>query len=78
MSGPLAPPSSGKAPPLFRPALQQPPAPMSASPKPKLVPADPALWRKAFLDLRPNVSPCPGLTGANWAATHENAVTFLD
>jgi hypothetical protein len=36
------------------------------------------LWGKAFLDLRPSVSPCPGLTGANWAAIHENAVTFLD
>jgi len=24
------------------------------------------------------MSPCPGLTGANWAAIHENAVIFLD
>jgi hypothetical protein len=51
---------------------------MSASAKPKIVPADPQLWRKAFLDLRPSVSPCPGLTGANWAAIHEQAVAFLD
>ncbi|KQO76405.1 hypothetical protein [Methylobacterium sp. Leaf88] len=51
---------------------------MSASPKPKLVPADPALWRKAFLDLRPSVSPCPGLTGTNWTAMHEAAIDFLD
>jgi hypothetical protein len=28
--------------------------------------------------LRPSVSPCPGLTGANWAAIHEQAVAFLD
>jgi hypothetical protein len=58
--------------------MQQPLDPIPASPKPKLVPADPVLWRKAFLDLRPSVSPCPGLTGANWTAIHENAVTFLD
>jgi hypothetical protein len=44
----------------------------------KIIPADPVLWRKAFLDLRPSVSPCPGLTGANWAAIHEQAVAFLD
>jgi hypothetical protein len=62
----------------IRPACNKPLDSMSASPKPKLVPADLALWRKAFLDLRPSVSPCPGLTGANWATIHENAVTFLD
>jgi hypothetical protein len=51
---------------------------MSASAKTKIVPADPELWRKAFLDLCPSVSPCPGLTGANWSAIYEQAVGSLD
>ena len=43
-----------------------------------IIPADPQVWRKGFLDLRPGVSPCPGLTGANWTAIHAKNVEFLD
>ena len=52
--------------------------PMSASPKPKLVPAEPEIWRKAFLDLRPSVVPCPGFTVQSWGGAHEACVEFLD
>ena len=48
---------------------------MPASP---IAPADPALWRKAFLDLRPSVVPCPGFTALSWANTHEKCVDFLN
>lgn len=51
---------------------------MSASAKPKLVPADPAPWRKGFLDLRPSVVPCPGFTLQSWGGAHEACVDFLD
>ncbi|POR39852.1 hypothetical protein [Methylobacterium sp. V23] len=51
---------------------------MSASPKPKLVPAEPEIWRKAFLDLRPSVVPCPGFTVQSWGGAHEACVEFLD
>lgn len=43
-----------------------------------VIPADPKFWRKAFIDLRPSVSPCPGLTGAAWAAVHAVSVEFHD
>jgi hypothetical protein len=45
---------------------------------PKIVPADPALWRKAFLNLRPSVVPCPGFTLQSWGGAHEACVDFLD
>lgn len=45
---------------------------------PAIIPADPKLWRQGFLDLRPTVSPCPGLTGANWTAIHAKSLDFLD
>lgn len=51
---------------------------MPASPKPKLVPADPKLWRQGFLDLRPSVAPCPGFTLQSWGGAHEARVDFLD
>jgi hypothetical protein len=51
---------------------------MSASPKPKLVPADPQAWRAAFLNLRPSVVPCPGFTLQSWGGAHEACVEFLD
>lgn len=51
---------------------------MSASPKPKLVPADPKLWRQGFLDLRPSVVPCPGFTLQSWGGAHEACVEFFD
>ena len=43
-----------------------------------IIPADPQVWRKGFLDLRLGVSPCSGLTGANWTAIHEKGIDFLD
>ena len=45
---------------------------------PKIVPADPKLWRKAFIDLRPSVVPCPGFTLQSWGGTHEACIEFLD
>lgn len=45
---------------------------------PAIIPADPKLWRAGFLDLRPTVSPCPGLTGPNWTAIHAKGLDFLD
>jgi hypothetical protein len=51
---------------------------MSASPKPKLVPADPKLWRQGFLDLRPSVVPCSGFTLQSWGGAHERCIEFLD
>ena len=45
---------------------------------PKIVPADPKLWRQGFLTLSPGVSPCHGLTGANWTAIHAKGIDFLD
>ena len=45
---------------------------------PKIVPADPKLWRQGFLDLRPSVVPCPGFTLQSWGATHEKCMDFLD
>lgn len=47
-------------------------------PAPAVIPADPKLWRKAFIELRPSVSPCPGPTGAAWAAVHAVNLDFLD
>ncbi|KQP67605.1 hypothetical protein [Methylobacterium sp. Leaf112] len=49
---------------------------MSAAPK--IVPADPHAWRQGFLNLRPNVVPCPGLTLQSWAGVHEACIAFLD
>ena len=43
-----------------------------------VVPSDAQVWRKRFLDLRPGVSACLGLTGANWTAIHAKGVDFLD
>ncbi|KQP82837.1 hypothetical protein ASF57_11925 [Methylobacterium sp. Leaf117] len=51
---------------------------MSASLKQKIAPANPQLWRKAFLDLRPSVVPCPGFTFQSWGDAHEACVDFLD
>lgn len=51
---------------------------MPALPKSTITPADAQIWRKAFLDLRPSVSPCPGLTGENWTAIHAKGVDFLE
>ncbi len=45
---------------------------------PAVIPADPKLWRKGFLDLRPSVVPCPGFTMATWGTTHEVCINFLD
>ena len=45
---------------------------------PKIIPADPQAWRQGFLDLRPGVSPCPGLTGTNWTAIHAKGIDFLE
>lgn len=45
---------------------------------PAIIPADPKLWRQGFIDLRPTVSPCTGLTGANWTAIHAKGLDFLD
>ncbi|GJD30059.1 hypothetical protein PMNALOAF_1302 [Methylobacterium adhaesivum] len=45
---------------------------------PAVIPADPKLWRKGFLDLRPSVVPCPDLTAQSWASVHEKCVDFLD
>jgi len=43
-----------------------------------IIPADPKLWRKGFLDLRPSVVPCPGFTMATWGATQAIGLDFLD
>jgi hypothetical protein len=51
---------------------------MSASAKPKLIPADPKHWRQGFLDLRSSVVPCPGFTMQSWGGAHEACVEFLD
>jgi len=51
---------------------------MPPTPKPKLVPADPKLWRQGFLDLRPSVVPCPGFTLQSWGGAHEACIDFLD
>jgi hypothetical protein len=51
---------------------------MSASGSPKIVPAGPQAWRKAFLNLRLSVVPCPGFTAHSWAGVHEKAVDVLD
>jgi len=45
---------------------------------PAIIPADPKLWRQGFLNLRPSVVPCPGLTAQSWASTHEKCIDFLD
>ena len=47
-------------------------------PAPAIIPADPKLWRKAFIDLRPSVVPCPGFTLQSWGGAHEACVEFLD
>lgn len=47
-------------------------------PDPTIIPADPKLWRKAFIDLRPSVVPCPGFTLQSWGGAHEACVEFLD
>ena len=49
---------------------------MSASPQ--IVPADPQAWRQGFLNLRPSVVPCPGLTMQSWGSVHEKCADFLD
>ncbi|MCJ2079876.1 hypothetical protein [Methylobacterium sp. J-090] len=49
---------------------------MSAAPK--IIPADAQAWRQSFLNLRPSVSPCPGLTGTNWTAVHARGLDFLE
>jgi hypothetical protein len=51
---------------------------MPPSSKPKLVPADPKLWRQGFLDLRSSVVPCPGFTLQSWGGAHEACIDFLD
>jgi hypothetical protein len=43
-----------------------------------IISANPQVWRNGFLDLRPSVSPCPGLTGANWTGIHAKGIDFLD
>lgn len=48
------------------------------APAPKIVPADPQAWRQGFLNLRPSVVPCPGLTMESWAGVHEKCVDFFD
>lgn len=47
-------------------------------PAPAIIPADPKLWRKAFIDLRPSVVPCPGFTLQSWGGAHEAGIDFLD
>lgn len=44
----------------------------------QIVPADPNLWRKVFLDLRSSVVPCPGFTLQSWGGTHKKCIDFLD
>jgi len=51
---------------------------MPPSSKPKLIPADPQLWRQGFLDFRPSVVPCPGFTLQSWGGAHEACIDFLD
>lgn len=43
-----------------------------------IIPADPALWRQGFLDLRSSVVPCPGFTAATWSGVHAKSTDFLD
>ena len=45
---------------------------------PKIVPADPKLWRQGFVDLRPSVVPCPGFTLQSCGGAHEACVEFPD
>ncbi|MCJ2127532.1 hypothetical protein [Methylobacterium sp. E-045] len=51
---------------------------MSASPAFKIEPGSPQAWREAFLDMKPSVVPCPGLTPAGWQAVHAASLDFLD
>ncbi|WP_419952223.1 hypothetical protein [Methylobacterium sp.] len=51
---------------------------MSASPAFKIEPGSPQSWREAFLSMKPNVVPCPGLTVQNWQGVHAAALDFLD
>ncbi|MCC0809347.1 hypothetical protein FPV16_24645 [Methylobacterium sp. W2] len=51
---------------------------MSPSPAFKIEPGSPQAWREAFLDMKPSVVPCPGLTPAGWQAVHAACFDFLD
>ncbi|MCC0809108.1 hypothetical protein FPV16_23395 [Methylobacterium sp. W2] len=51
---------------------------MSASPAFKIEPGSPQAWREAFLDMKPSVVPCSGLTPAGWQSVHAACFDFLD
>ncbi|MHC1999543.1 hypothetical protein ACYQR9_03750 [Methylobacterium sp. CM6241] len=51
---------------------------MSASPAFKIEPNSPQAWREAFLNLKPSVVSCSGLTPTSWPAIHAASLDFLD
>lgn len=51
---------------------------MSASPAFKIEPGSPQAWREAFLNMKPSVVPCFGLTPTTWPAVHAASLDFLD